>query len=112
MPLKSGHSRATISKNIHEMVAAGHPAKQAVAASLHNADKYAMGGEIGGEGGNGMNEDMDDDKALLEHVALECMHAIEMKDKSMFLEAFEVLISHIVEEMQESPEDEMKEGEG
>lgn len=37
MPLKPGSSRKTIETNIHEMVAAGHPVKQAVAASLHNA---------------------------------------------------------------------------
>lgn len=37
MPLKPGRSRKVISENIHEMVAAGHPVKQAVAASLHNA---------------------------------------------------------------------------
>lgn len=37
MPLKSGSSRKVISQNIREMVAAGHPVKQAVAASLRNA---------------------------------------------------------------------------
>lgn len=47
MPLKAGNSRATIATNIREMQAAGHPHAQAVAASLHNADKYqhrAVGG--------------------------------------------------------------------
>jgi hypothetical protein len=39
MPLTPGSSRATISKNIREMIASGYPQKQAVAASLHNADK-------------------------------------------------------------------------
>ena len=37
MPLEKGTSRATISHNIHEMVASGHPVKQAVAAALHTA---------------------------------------------------------------------------
>lgn len=49
MPLKKGHSHEVISSNIHEMVKAGHPVKQAVAASLAHARKYkkmAMGGEV------------------------------------------------------------------
>lgn len=37
MPLKPGKSRETISSNIKEMMAAGHPQKQAVAASLREA---------------------------------------------------------------------------
>lgn len=38
MPLQPGRSKAVIRQNIHEMVEAGHPVKQAVAASLRNAD--------------------------------------------------------------------------
>ena len=37
MPLAKGTSKAVISKNIREMVAAGHPQKQAVAAALDTA---------------------------------------------------------------------------
>jgi hypothetical protein len=41
MPLKSGKSKAVISKNIKEMVASGHPQKQAIAAALNKARESA-----------------------------------------------------------------------
>lgn len=44
MPLASGNDRATISRNIREMMASGHPRGQAIAAALHNASRYASGG--------------------------------------------------------------------
>ena len=39
MPLKKGKSKTTISKNIKEMIDAGHSKKQAVAAALNTARK-------------------------------------------------------------------------
>jgi hypothetical protein len=37
MPLKKGSGRKVVSQNIREMVRAGHPQKQAVAAALRQA---------------------------------------------------------------------------
>lgn len=44
MPLKHGKSQATISSNIREMIDAGHPQNQAVAAALNIARKKAAEG--------------------------------------------------------------------
>jgi len=47
MPLKKGKSQETISSNIREMIHAGHPQKQAVAAAMETARRSrATGGEV------------------------------------------------------------------
>jgi len=82
MPLKPGHSQKVIGENIHEMVEAGHPQQQAVAAALHNAD-YAEGGEI------------DDSKALLDGISQELLDSIDRKDCSKMLDAIRALVLNI-----------------
>lgn len=49
MPLTKSGSRAAMSRNISEMVHAGHPQKQAIAAAYRNARKY--GAKFAGGGG-------------------------------------------------------------
>lgn len=44
MPLSKGHSQKTISHNISEMIEAGHPRDQAIAAALNTARKANGGG--------------------------------------------------------------------
>lgn len=48
MPLIKSGSKAAVSQNISEMVHAGHPQKQAVAAALHNARQYGARRASGG----------------------------------------------------------------
>jgi len=43
MPLESGNSQAVKSRNIREMIRAGHPRDQAVAAAMSNARKSKRG---------------------------------------------------------------------
>ncbi len=45
MPLKAGKSNKVVSSNIREMVKAGHPQKQAVAAAMRKAGRPKKGGK-------------------------------------------------------------------
>lgn len=49
MPLIKSGSRAAVSKNISEMMAAGHPQKQAIAAAMRNARQYSKKRADGGK---------------------------------------------------------------
>lgn len=56
---------------------------------------------------NEMDQMPDDNEALMDHCALECMRAIESKDKQAFRESFHVLIADILNKL--SMDMEMKE---
>lgn len=59
-----------------------------------------------------MQPEMDDNESMMDHCALECMRAIESKDKEAFREAFHVLVADILDKLSMDMEmDEMKEGE-
>jgi len=96
MPLKSGSSRKTISHNIHEMVASGHPQNQAVAASLNKAN-YAEGGMAG---------DMDDDRMLMHGMMHEHMNAVHERDAEKAHDTLKAMVQHMVMEMDEDEGDE------
>lgn len=40
-----------------------------------------------------------DDESMMDHCALECMKAIETKDKEAFRASFEVLVSDIINKL-------------
>lgn len=49
-------------------------------------------------------KDMDDNKALIEHVADEFMSAIEKKDRALMVDALRALVLHIQDEDQAQDE--------
>jgi hypothetical protein len=55
MPLKKGGSKKVISENIKEMIEAGHPQRQAIAASMNSArlsgSPMAKGSKVVGKKG-------------------------------------------------------------
>ncbi len=55
-----------------------------------------------------MDEKKCDDEAVLDHMALECMHAIEAKDKEAFRDCFEMLVTDIVNRLSDEMEGDMK----
>lgn len=48
----------------------------------------------------------DDQESILDHCAMECMEAIERKDKETFRQAFKVLIADIIDKVSEPMEQE------
>lgn len=54
-------------------------------------------------------KDQDDGEAMMDHCALECMNAIEMKDKEAFKQSFHVLVADILSKLSDEMEPEEKE---
>lgn len=99
MPLERGKSKSAFEHNIKAEVHAGKPVKQAVVIAYDEKRKAHFMAE-GGE--------MDSDhEMIMDHVAMEALHAIERKDHEAFREAFETLVSDVLEKL--SHEFEMKE---
>lgn len=55
---------------------------------MESKECYADGGSVKG-----------DHEELMNHVALECMHAIGAKDKAAFLDSFHVLVADAINKM-------------
>jgi len=54
-------------------------------------------------------KDQSDDDVMMDQVALECMKAIESKDKAAFMEALHVLVADLLMKMQSADSDESQE---
>lgn len=59
-------------------------------------DDYCAGGTAMAKGGQ---VEGNDDEMIQDHVALECMNAIQMNDKEAFKNSFEALVSKVVRDM-------------
>lgn len=104
MPLEHSASKKAFKHNIRAEVHSGRPVKEAVAIA-YSEKRRAQHGHYA-EGGEVMPE-QEDAELMLDHCAMECMQAIEMKDKQAFRDAFEVLVVDILHKL--SNEMEMKE---
>jgi uncharacterized protein involved in copper resistance len=96
MPLRESSSKRAFKHNVEEMVHSGHPIKQAVAAAYSEQRKAKS--QHMAEGGEAMELEEHEDH-LLDDVAMECMEAIENKDKEAFRDALHVLISDVIHKM-------------
>lgn len=96
MPLMKGKSQKAFSHNVAAEINAGKPQKQAVAIAFSEKRKHMADGGMIDDGSDDMDGDHD---AIIDHVALECMHAIESKDKEKFMDAFHVLVGDLIEKM-------------
>ena len=69
MPLAKGKSQKTISSNIREMIHAGHPQKQAIAAALNTARRSARAwGGRNNTGANAISGDLDYIKKIMPEI--------------------------------------------
>lgn len=97
MPLVKGKSKAAFSHNVAAEVNSGKPQKQAVAIAYSEKRKHMWEGGYAEDGDVDM--DAQDNDELMNHCALEMMHAIESKDKQALLDSFHVLVADVLNKM-------------
>ena len=90
----SSWSQASPAKKALGVLGASHVITRAIG--------FAEGGEVDGK-------ESSDNDMIMDQCAMECMHAIETKDKAAFLDAFHVLVADIMQKI--SGDMEMQEGE-
>ncbi len=105
MPLIKSKSKAAFSHNVAAEMHAGKPQDQALAIAYSEKRKHMFEGGYA-EGGEAEASDDGDNEVMMDHVALECMHAIETKDKEAFLDSFHVLVADILNKLESSEGDE------
>lgn len=113
MPLIEGKSPKSFSHNVSTEMKAGRPQKQAVAIAY--SEKRKAEKEHKAYGGMMEAPEMNDEQdhaMMLDHIALECMSAIESKDKELFKQAFHVLIADVLENFSEEIDSEEEEESG
>ena len=89
MPLMHGKSKAAFGHNIKAEMAAGKPQKQAEAIAYSEAgEKMADGGEVD-----------EDHENLMNHVAMEAVHAVHAKDHETFKSSLHVLMADLLNKM-------------
>lgn len=103
MPLSTGKSKAAFSHNVSAEVHAGKPVKQAVAIAYSQKRKHMSEGGYA-EGGEAEHEDSDHEM-LMDHCALECLHAIKADDGMAFRDAFQTLVADILNKVCPMEED-------
>jgi len=105
MPLKKSGSEKAFKTNVKEMIKAGHPQNQALAAAYATKAKaqgkkhLAEGGEVDDIEEESLTPEDEDSEAVMDHCALECMRAIELKDKDQFRMSFHVLVGDILHKL-------------
>jgi hypothetical protein len=95
MPLLPGKSKKAFEHNIKAEVGAGKPVKQAVAIA------YSKKGEGMAEGGE---VEPDEGDMLMDHVAMEAIHAVHNRDHGGFRDAFHSLVAHTLHQLSDSME--------
>ena len=111
MPLMKGKSKAAFSHNVSTEMHAGKPQNQALAIAYSQKRKHMADGGYA-EGGEMEESEDSDHEMMMDHVAMECMQALETKDKAAFKDAFQVLVADCMSKMSPDQDEEQENANG